>query len=511
MTQTKFDIVIIGSGLGGLMCGNFLTKEGFRVLILEKNRQLGGNLQTFVRDKCIFDTGVHYVGGLGENQALNKIFRYLGIMDKLKIQSLDETGFDRIIFEGENKFYNYALGYDNFIKSLLIDFPKEELAIVKFVNIIQQIVSKFPMYNLQNENSDFVEDLSLFSINTSEYINSITQDIKLRAILAASNALYAGEEATSPLYMHALIMNTYINSAHRFVDGSSQLERLLTNNINSNGGKVMKYSKVTKIEVEGQKAIKVITENGKEYFGNIFISAIHPAMTLKMLDTPIIKNSYRNRILNLENTTSCFILNLVFKENTFPYKNYNIYHLKEHNAWSAIQYNSENWPHSFAFYCCAHSKSKAFADGAIVIAYMHFEETKKWANTFNTTFQEDDRGEDYNQFKKQKAEKLLDKIEKLYPDIRSQIKSYYTSTPLTYRDYLGNEDGSLYGIKKDSTSPLKSFIAPKTKISNLFLTGQNLHTHGVYGVSIAAIKTCNEILGNGNLVNKINDYSINES
>ena len=55
----KYDVVIIGSGLGGLVCGAILTKEGQRVCIIEKNEQIGGNLQTFRRDGVTFDTGVH--------------------------------------------------------------------------------------------------------------------------------------------------------------------------------------------------------------------------------------------------------------------------------------------------------------------------------------------------------------------------------------------------------------------------------------------------------------------
>ncbi len=60
----QYDVVIIGSGLGGLACGTILAKEGYKVCILEKNKQIGGNLQTYVRDRVIFDSGVHYVGGL---------------------------------------------------------------------------------------------------------------------------------------------------------------------------------------------------------------------------------------------------------------------------------------------------------------------------------------------------------------------------------------------------------------------------------------------------------------
>ena len=69
-----YDVVIIGSGLGGLVCGAVLGMNGYKVCILEKNKQIGGCLQTFARNKTILDTGVHYIGALGEGQTLNKIF-----------------------------------------------------------------------------------------------------------------------------------------------------------------------------------------------------------------------------------------------------------------------------------------------------------------------------------------------------------------------------------------------------------------------------------------------------
>ena len=71
----KFDAVIIGSGLGGLESAYILAKEGLKVCVLEKNRQFGGNLQIFVRDKAIFDTGIHYIGGLDKGQNLYQYFR----------------------------------------------------------------------------------------------------------------------------------------------------------------------------------------------------------------------------------------------------------------------------------------------------------------------------------------------------------------------------------------------------------------------------------------------------
>ena len=103
-----FDIVVIGSGLGGLVSALVLAKEGLSVCVLEKNNQFGGNLQTFSRRKLIFDTGVHYLGGLSEGQNLHRYFSYLGIMEGLKLQKLDEDGFDMISFDNDDTVYPHA-------------------------------------------------------------------------------------------------------------------------------------------------------------------------------------------------------------------------------------------------------------------------------------------------------------------------------------------------------------------------------------------------------------------
>lgn len=78
------------------------------------------------------------------------------------------------------------------------------------------------------------------------------------------------------------------------------------------------------------------------------------------------------------------------------------------------------------------------------------------------------------------------------------------ATPLTYRDYQGTADGSMYGIEKNWTDPLKTFIAPRTRLTNLLLTGQNLNLHGVLGVTLSALLTCGEIIDIAQLLKEIN-------
>jgi all-trans-retinol 13,14-reductase len=197
-----------------------------------------------------------------------------------------------------------------------------------------------------------------------------------------------------------------------------------------------------------------------------------------------------------------FIVYIVLKKDSLKYFNCNYYHYSDTDVWKGIS-DPGNWPHSFAVFTGASSKNDEYADTLTVMAYMDYAETAQWEGSFNTVSEETERGREYEQFKHEKAEVLITQLEKKFPDIRQHIASYYTSTPLTYRDYIGTRDGSLYGIKKDYKDPMKSFIAAKTKVPNLLLTGQNLNMHGVLGVTIGSVVTCSEFLGNEYLMEKI--------
>ncbi len=118
----NYDVVVIGSGLGGLVSAVILAKEGKRVVVLEKNNQFGGNLQTFVRDKTIFDTGVHYIGGLAKGENLYNYFSYLNIADKLNLRQLNKDGFDVISFDDDENEYPIAQTYQNFVEQLAVFF-----------------------------------------------------------------------------------------------------------------------------------------------------------------------------------------------------------------------------------------------------------------------------------------------------------------------------------------------------------------------------------------------------
>lgn len=468
--------------------------------MLEKNHQLGGCLQTFSRKGVKFDTGMHYIGSMEEGQILHRFFSYLDLIKDIRLKRLDDSGFDIISYK--DNLYNYAMGYERFTETLSQRFPTEHQNIKKYVEGIREIALASPLYNLREINAPTFIETSYIKSSISSYINSISDNLNLRNVLAATNSLYAGVASKTPIYIHALINNFYIQSAWRLVGGSDTIAISLANSIKKFGGEIITDAEVVHLNSSSTDgSIESATlKDGEQIFGKRFISNVHPQPTIEMLDSHLLRRAYRDRIHSLENTISTFTLYLIFKPNKVKYLNFNYYHHNTADVWSCLDYRPDDWPRSFLYMHQIDREDVKYASSGQVIAYMNYNDVNQWAGTTVNR-----RGDGYLDFKEQRATTLIDQLEKAFPGTRENIDSYYTSTPLTYQDYTSTKEGSTYGILRDCNFPTQTLVSQRTKVPNLFLTGQNINSHGILGVTIGAIITCAEFLGINAIIKDINE------
>ncbi len=500
-----YDFVIIGSGIGGLISAVLLAMEGKSVMVLEKNHQIGGSLQVFSRDKRVFDTGVHYIGSLDEGENLYQIFKYVGILDDLNMYRMGDDCYD-LIRLADGSSFKHGQGYEQFKKGLYTDFPDEKEAIDQFCDKLQEYCSYFPLYNLEMYDpakKNYIDSPDLLTLSGWDFVTSITSNKKMQSVLLGNGHLYAGDYKRTPFFVVALIMNSYLKGSYRMVDGGSQIAKALQKRLRQLGGEVLKHQEVIGAVSDEQGIVAVSTKVGDIFHGKNFISNVHPRQTVKMFGEERFRPAYMKRLENLKDTVSSFMLYLSLEEDRFPFLNHNVYAYANDNVWDSVEYNSETWPQAM-FICTPPSKNQNdFATSLSVMCYMDFSEVKRWESSFNTVSISDGRDETYHAFKKRKEEQVICKLEEIYPDIRSAIKGVYSSTPLTYRDYIGTENGSLYGIEKDVNTIMISKMHAKTKLPNVYQTGQNLVFHGILGASIGALVTCFHFLDEKELIERI--------
>jgi all-trans-retinol 13,14-reductase len=492
----KYDVIIVGSGLGGLECGYILSKRGYNVCILEKNPQLGGCLQTFKRKGITFDTGFHFVGGLEEGQSLHKLFRYFDLLD-LPWQKLDEEAFAEVIFN--DKSYFFASGHERFVHTLAKDFPHQQKQLERYAAFLKKVGDTIESRFSPKATGDVGGD-ALFEQSAYAFLRETIDDPLLRNVLSGASLTMELCAETLPLYIFAQINNSFIQSAWRLRGGGSLIAQKLAQSISQMGGSIITNARVNRLTEKDGKIVAVEYNNDEQIEGQYIISNLHPALTLSLIsESKHIRNVYRKRISNLPNTFGMFTTHLKVKENSIPYLNRNIYLYENQDVWDYCHYNPNNTGKGVLINYQI-PENEVCTRNIDILTPVHWEEVAKWENTAVAR-----RGDDYEQFKRQKAEEMIAFAAKRIPELNGNIEQYYTSSPLTYRDYTGTWQGSAYGIRKDCNRLLFTMLSPQTQISNLLLTGQNLNLHGILGVSMTSIFTCLKLAGMETLIEEINN------
>lgn len=492
----QYDVIIIGGGLGGLSSGVMLSKEGLNVCVLEQHSVIGGCLQSFYRNGRVLDTGMHYVGSLSEGQIMHQYFKYLGIMDKIKLHKLDENGFDHFHFN-DGSSYSYAMGHERFVEKLSLQFPEEREAIVSFTKMLSSfsdLISK----DVLREGKISSGGIELLSVSAYNEIEKYFKNERLKSVLGGNCGLYAGDKLTTSLYEYGVITNSNIEGAYSFVDGSQQIADLLVEQIKQNGGEVRLNAKVSKIHLESDKVEYIELASGERLYSKWTISSLHPAVTFSLLENnTIYKKAFFTRINSLPNTYGIFTTYLLLKPNTVKNLNQNHYIFNLDDVWETDTDCSNFEISSLMMSMQANSRNE-YTDVVTLLAPMRFKHCLKWEDSRVGC-----RGEFYKEFKEKFAEATIEIMHKHFPYIKENIEKIYTATPLTYRDYTATPGGSAYGIIKDCRNPIVTLMPAQTRISNLLLAGQNLNIHGCLGTTISSAVTCSEILGMKYLSKKI--------
>ena len=447
--------------MGGLVCANLLSKKGLKVIVLERQHQPGGCLQSYRRGAMMYDTGLHYVGGLAEGQPLYNMFKELGLLS-LPWQKLDADGFDRIMI-GDRE-YCFAEGFDNFLETLSKDFPEDIDSLQRYIQLMQ-----------------CSDEVWMQQTNAYNYLNSIIHNQLLLSVLSGACLKMELKRDTLPLFTYVHGNAPFIQSSWRLKGDGNMIVRTLIDNFTSQGGELKCDSEVQELVEEEGLIKKAVCRDDKVYEARYFISDAHPSVTLSLVkNSSLLKKVYRRRIDNLENTNGMFTAQLLLKPETVPYFNYNEFLYDGLEAWDGRGYMVS---------CRVPEDGSAYARQIDILTPMNIKECATWLDTYPMH-----RGEDYLQFKAQKAQQCISVAERFLPNLHEYVQEIHTSTPLTYRDYNLSPEGSAYGIRKDAAAPLLTVLSPRTSIPNLLLTGQSLMLHGLHGVAMTAMYTTKEII-----------------
>ena len=476
----KCDVIIIGSGFGGLVCGHILSKAGKSVLLLERQAQPGGCIQSYRREGLAFDTGLHYVGGLAEGQTMYRLFDTLGLM-KLPWHRLDPKGFDLVTIGGET--FALAEGYDEFVDTLAADFPKEREALQQYTRMLRET---------EELEMDSTDAKSFQAAGAYEWLNANFQDPLLVNIVSGNALKMELRRESLPLFTFAHGQSSYIQSSWRLKGDGNMIVKSLTDDISHYGGSLVCRAEVEELIEKDGRIVAARCRNGETYEADIFISDVHPTLTFSWIrQSQVLKNMFRRRMASLENTFGMFTASLIIKEGTLPYFNHNKFVYTRPNVWTFYDERDQKGDIGGVMISCrVPEDGSTFTRQIDLMTPVPWNECQQWEDS--RIFR---RSHAYNTWKEETYARCLALAETVVPGLTDAVESHYTSTPLTYRDYTLTPFGSAYGVRKDYRNLMMTMLSPRTPLPNLLLTGQNIILHGLEGVAMTATHTCKAVLG----------------
>ncbi|NEP19540.1 MAG: NAD(P)/FAD-dependent oxidoreductase, partial [Leptolyngbya sp. SIO4C1] len=254
----RFDYVILGAGLGGLSAAACLTRQGYRVVVLEQHYLPGGCCHTFDYGNYRFCADVHYISQCAPQQTIGQFLNY--IERDVAFNSLDPDCIDRVIAPGID--FRIPLGWEEMRSRLLATFPDEALPINRYCDEIQQLHQQIRSLaqNVRWYDQKWSDWLKLpqywhlFSRRhwtLQDLYNRAGLSSQLQTILAGQSGDYALPPAEIALITHASLVSDYAEGAYYPQHHFKQFVDTIAAAITEGGSEIRYATPVEHIEVTG--------------------------------------------------------------------------------------------------------------------------------------------------------------------------------------------------------------------------------------------------------------------
>lgn len=465
--NSKYDVIIIGAGIGGLVCGGYLAKVGLKVLIVEKNDKPGGCCVSFKRNGVRFDAGVHTIGSCSENGVLYRILKKLDIKHTfIRLNPTDRFFFADDKIEVPKDIRQYTI-------LLQKRFPKEKTQISKFFDELINLAKNIQFAHKKYRNLTY-QDL----------LDKIFQNTKLISLLSAQ-AGYLGliPNEVSAVSMCAMLSSYLKDGAHYPLGGASSFSNNLATNFESFGGRTIFQSQVKKLLIKNDNVtgvlVKQLYKNNAFYdiYSDMVVSNVDAAQTVfELMDSSLISTVVKENIKQSKESSSLFILYLSVKIDKKVIAEKIGWHYPEYD----VNRNLKNY-----IYITSPSlyDSTASANGVSVI-----ETFEIFPYSYNDV-------RDWKECKSELEKKIIAKLSEIIPEIKDSIRIKESATPRTIRNYTFNKNGAPFGWALTPGQFDRNEVMTNTLSRNLYLTGHWTNPGGgIVPVAISGYNTARKII-----------------
>lgn len=444
-----YDVIVVGSGLGGLSAATSLAKAGKRILLLEKHNVPGGYASSFTRGRFEFEIALHELSGLGDENNRGPVWRILSEYGVLpRVEFIHIPDFYRAVLPGVD--VTVPAGRHKFEEVLCEYFPNQANGIRRFIatmfNFAEEALraNRIGMKTVMEEPSKFPTLLANSGRSVVEVLNPEVSDENVRAVLCEPSLYCAQPPSKCAFSNFALVTASYLRFSPAYIKGTSQaLSQAFVDTIEEYGGEVWLNSGVKRILTSKDKVRGIVTEDDTEVACPCIVSNVNPMTTcLKLIGEKNVPSWYLKRLgawsvgggtfnvyLGLDCT--CEELGIKTHEN-FIHTGTDLD--KQHES---MRHSISLEPYGVGLTAYNVVDPEFSTPGTSSVALTLLAYAEPWLKLTPS---------EYVKTKSLLADKFIGLAERIAPGLRDHIEVMEIATPITNMRYTGNPGGSIQGF-----------------------------------------------------------------
>ncbi|MFH0988939.1 MAG: NAD(P)/FAD-dependent oxidoreductase [bacterium] len=499
-SSDSYDVIVIGSGLGGLSCATAFARQGFKALVIEQHSIPGGYATAFSRPGgFLFDVSLHSTT-IGSGDPAHKLIPGFPELDGPEF--IQHPSLYRAIFP-EHDIIVAQKNLPAYIAQLVHSFPEEKIGIEALFATMQGLgadIQKLSAARGKVDMSKFPQEFPTLFANYmktwGQMVDAHLKNNTLKAIVSAQWGYYGLPPSKLSSFYYALPTYDYLVNGGAYPRGRSQdLSNAFVRFIEAHGGKMLLGTKVEKVLVEKGAAVGVVTKDRTEYKSKVVVSNASSLMTFQsMIDECDGRAAYLKQLEKYKVSLSSFQIFLGLNKEL----------VKEAGVKDSEIFIASGYDHEKGYEQSLRADVTDGGCGVTIYDNIYEGYSPKGKNTLNIMvlqgydYWEKYEGDYFNgnktayrKAKEEMAGKLIESVEKrLLPGLSSAIEVKEIGTPLTNLRYTGNYRGAIYGWDQTLGNSGNSRVGHSTPIKNLFLAGAWSRPGHGYGAVIPSGLEC---------------------
>ena len=478
--RSSYDAVVIGAGIGGLVCANLLAKSGLRVLLAEQHYMVGGYCSTFKRGGYTFDAGTHFYPLLGNPATITgQLLEDLGVRTRwIKMDPVDHFHFP------DGSSFSVPADFDEYFEKLKREFPHEVDAIDRFFALAREAYLSGLLFYFKGRTHSRFDALRLLTVR--EVLDQYFKTEKLRLLLAADCAHWGSRPSQTSFVFDSMLRLSYFLGNYYPEGGSQVFADELAQRFEQQGGDILMRARVTRIAIERGAATGVHLEVGtpnqrrrlRVEAGRVISNADLVLTLEEMIGVEHVGANYLQSIKTLRPSLPCYLTHIGLRDIALgPLERASGYHWR---SWDTERVATDLFK---IFVPTQYEPRLAPPNGQIVVLQ-------------KVTQVDYDAVQDWAAHKRDIEADVMERLGRVVPGIEAHIVTQQTASALTAWRFTLNYRGAMLGweVAPDQLGDRRPGI--ESPVGNLYFVGHWTRPGGgITPVIVSAMQVAREITG----------------